>query len=392
MRNASGCPCLADTGRKGGPACLLRPSVLLLLAGLMGIGGCGEAVVRIGFMADLSGRGSGSGIAARNGALLAVDELNTRGGIRGKRVVLHIKDDKGTAESAIEGDRELVEEGIVLAVGHINSGAGLPALPLLLDAGIPVVSPAMGTEKLSGIDDGFFRVMPESSGQGASIAAYLTDITGKDARVAILLEENNLAYGETVAGGFKSVWEGSGRTVVLETRYHAGDLSALDRVVETLLKSQAEAYLIVSGGLDLAFFSQKIKMRQPEAYIASGMWGMTGDFLHNAGKAGEGVVFPQLFSPGSGAPAWKGFFTRYLEKFGTEPLYSSGTAYEAVMVAATAMEQVKHPSMSTIHDALLAASPYEGLQEAIVFDVYGDCQRAYRVVTVQNGSLVEVLP
>jgi branched-chain amino acid transport system substrate-binding protein len=364
----------------------------MLLAGLLAVGGCGETVVRIGFLADLSGRGSGTGIAARNGAILAVDALNADGGIRGKQVVLHIKDDRGTAETAVVVDRELVGEDVALAIGHLNSGAGLAGLPVLLDAGIPVISPAMGTEKLTGLADGFFRLVPESTGQGVVLAKEMIRGTASDARVAVLLEENNLAYGEAVAGGFLPLWRQSGRTVAVEARYQTGDMAMLGQVVDTLLQSEAEAYLIIGGGLDLAVFSQKIRRQVPNACIASGMWAMTTDFLRNAGKAGDGVLFPQLFSPRSETPEWLSFVKSYRDRFGEDPLFSSGTAYEAVMVAATAMRQVKTLSMETIHAALLAASPYAGLQEDIAFDAHGDCNRTYRVVTVQDGAFVEVLP
>lgn len=371
-----------------------RPAIVGLMAAWLCLllPGCGESVIRIGFMADLSGRGSGSGIAARNGAMLAVDEINAQGGIGGKRVVLHIKDDKGIAAEAERVDRELIEEGIVLAVGHLNSGPGIPGVKLLLEAGIPVVSPAMGAKSLTGIQDGFFRVVPVSVDQGRVVAGELIRQTSVGATAALLLEENNLAYGETVAEGFRDEWEASGRKTATTMTYLAGPDAPFDEVVERLAQTGSDAFLLIGGGLDLAVYTQKIRARMPDALIASGMWGMTNDFLQQAGRAGEGVVFPHVYLPSSTSIAWNRFMERYRDVYSVEPIFSSGTAYEAVKIACMAIGKAASLNKEDLEASLLAHSPYEGLQGAVEFDAYGDCLRGYVPVVVRNSRFLEVRP
>ena len=328
----------------------------------------------------------------RNGAMLAVEDVNARGGIHGKRVVLHIKDDMGLADQAVVVDQELVNEGIVLGIGHLSSGPGLPGVKILLDAGIPVISPTMSTGILSGLDDGFFRVMPESVWQGRLLAQEMLERSSDEAKVSILLEENNMEYCEDVSQGFQEVWEAAGRRVTNILQYESGETVAFDEIAEDMLQHDADVYLIVTGGLDLAVFSQKIRKHMPDTLIASGMWGMSQDFLQNAGMAGEGVLFPHLYSMTSTVPAWTSFVDRYQKAFSLDPLSPSGSTYESIMIACEAIEKADSLKGEDIRRALLDNSPYEGLQADIPFDAYGDCLRPYRVVTVQDGRFVEVLP
>lgn len=390
-RNPNGSGATANGFAHGHARVCIRHAWLALLVGfLLMTGGCGESVIRIGLMADLSGRGSGSGLAMRNGAMLAVEEVNARGGVRGKRVSLHIKDDKGLADTAVAVDKELVTEGIALAIGHLNSGPGLPGVQVLLDAGIPVISPAMGTGELTGLYDGFFRLIPESVWQGRILAKAVLDRTPEGATVSFLLEENNMAYCVEVESGFQEEWETAGRNPAQVHRYKSGETVDFDRIAGALLRDKADVVVLVTGGLDLAVFTQLLRKQQPTVLLASGMWGMTHDFLENAGRAGDGVLFPHLFSLESRVPAWQAFEERYRKTFFADPLFSSGTAYESVMIACEAMERADSLKGDDIRAAILAGSPYQGLQETISLDEYGDCRRSYRVVTVRDGSFVEV--
>ena len=108
--------------------------------------------------------------------------------------------------------------------------------------------------------------------------------------------------------------------------------------------------------------------------------------------SGEGVLFPHLYSLTSTAHTWQTFVERYKEAFSIDPLFSSGTAYESVMIACAAIGQADSVRGEDLRKTLLKNSPYVGLQEDIHFDSYGDCQRTYRVVTVRDGRFVEEQP
>jgi len=79
---------------------VLRTAALLLVLGL--VNGCGpREPVRVGFLGGLSGRVADLGEAGRNGAQIAVEEVNRAGGIDGRRVELIVRDDAQNPEKAI---------------------------------------------------------------------------------------------------------------------------------------------------------------------------------------------------------------------------------------------------------------------------------------------------
>ena len=72
-----------------------------------------ETTIKIGFANDLTSVASELGVSSMYGALLAIDDINSSGGINGRKVELIIKDDAGDPLTAVEVDNELIDEGVV---------------------------------------------------------------------------------------------------------------------------------------------------------------------------------------------------------------------------------------------------------------------------------------
>ena len=340
-------------------------------------------------MADLSGRASELGISARNGAFLAEQEINEAGGIRGRNLRLILQDDKGFAETAASVDRELVDEGVVLGIGHLASGPGLAGLKVFQAAGIPMLSPLMSTESLTGKEDGFFRIIDSNAKQGALLARDALGGTGPG-KAAILFETGNRAYTEEVGNSFKKTYEAGGGTVVLTHSYASGTGIDFDAITEKLVSSGADTFLVVAGGLDLGIFVQKLRLKKPEARIYSGMWGMTSDMIRNAGRLGEGVRFPSVYDPDGTSKKWLDFRSAYLKTYKVEPGFASVYAYDAVMVAVSVLRETAVPDPDAISEGLLSQAPYEGLQTDIPMDAAGDSARGYMLVQVRGGRFEKV--
>ncbi len=363
-------------------------AVFLLLT--MVVGGCGKADIKVGFMADLSGRASELGISARNGAFLAEQEINDAGGVRGKNLRLILKDDKGMAETATTVDKELVDEGVVLGIGHLASGPGMAGLKVFQAAGIPMLSPLMSTESLTGKKDGFFRIIDSNARQGAMLARDALGGGAEPGKAAILFETGNRAYTEEVGNSFEKTYEEGGGTVVLMHSYASGTGIEFDAIVEKLVSSGADTFLIVAGGLDLGIFVQKLRLLVPESMIYSGMWGMTSDMIRNAGRLGEGVRFPSVYDPDGTTEKWLDFRSAYLKAYKVEPGFASVYAYDAVMVAAGVLREAAVPEPDAISEGLLSQAPYEGLQTDIPMDAAGDSARGYMLVQVRGGRFEKV--
>jgi len=110
-----------------------------------------ELPVKVGFAAPLTGANAGYGKDLQNGVQLALDEANAKKiMIGGKTAKFEIRaeDDQADPRVGVQAAQKLVDDGVVVVVGHFNSGTTLPASPIYNSAGIPIAAgvlyPAFG--------------------------------------------------------------------------------------------------------------------------------------------------------------------------------------------------------------------------------------------------------
>ena len=118
--------------------------VSMMLAVASGCGAGGETTtsdaIKIGFYGPLTGPTSLAGQASKNGADLAVEEINAQGGINGVPVELIAYDDKSSPEQAVKDVTKLIDSDHVQGiVASLHSGNILAAAPVIEEAKVPTV-------------------------------------------------------------------------------------------------------------------------------------------------------------------------------------------------------------------------------------------------------------
>jgi branched-chain amino acid transport system substrate-binding protein len=116
------------------------------------------------------------GSALEETVAFAVDDLNRAGGVVGERVRLISVDDFCDGEQAVAAGRALVAAGVVVDVGHICSGAAIPASDVYAEQGIPMITTNATNPRLTerGLGN-VFRVCGRDDVQGGLIANYLAE-------------------------------------------------------------------------------------------------------------------------------------------------------------------------------------------------------------------------
>ena len=127
--------------------------------------------IKIGFANTLTGVASTSTIKIRNVTILAVEELNKKGGINGRMIKLIIKDDRFDPEVALQVDQELIDEGVVAIIGHSFSSLCLKVAPLIKKNNILMLTPTAQSPKLTGLPFHLWPLMFDIFYRG-----YLLDI------------------------------------------------------------------------------------------------------------------------------------------------------------------------------------------------------------------------
>ena len=370
------------------------PFVLLLLIAILslaGIAGCekGEKPIKLGFSGVLTGRLSDLGTAGRNGVILAVEQVNAEGGINGRAVELIIRDDRQDKEEALRIDRELIDEGVVAIIGHMTSAMSMAAIPLLNKEKILLVSPTTSTNKLTGIDDYFIRVMPPNSAETDHLARYAFKEMGAR-KIAAICDLSNKAYSEEFINNFRREFEHLGGKVILVEQFTSGKETDFVKLTDSLIRSNPDAVLLVAGALDAAMICQHVRMISSKVLIVSCGWAMTDDFIQHGGPAVEGVVFSQLLNSKSQDKTYLTFKRQFSERFGEEPGFPAIHGYEAARVLFKALSKSYNPE--ELKATVLQQDTFEGVQGDFKVDKNGDPQRERFLIKVEAGQFQNAHP
>ncbi|GAA3416189.1 hypothetical protein GCM10018952_43490 [Streptosporangium vulgare] len=188
--------------------CFTSLAVLGLLVtgcgqGLLGDGGGGgqtaaakDEPIVLGMLIPQSGSEAAIGPYMSNAAQLAIDEINAKGGVLGRKLELRTADDACDAQSAAAGANKLVTEGVDISVGGYCSGATLPTLPIFGKAGIPMIIPAANSQEL--VDQKLKHVFL-INGTGSQQAAAAEKWIAKQESKSVALMHDNTSYSKDIA-------------------------------------------------------------------------------------------------------------------------------------------------------------------------------------------------
>ncbi|HZE32875.1 MAG TPA: branched-chain amino acid ABC transporter substrate-binding protein, partial [Actinoallomurus sp.] len=138
----------------------------------------------LGMDIPLSGSSADIGPYMKNGGQLAIDEINAKGGVLGRKLQLRAEDDACDPKTAVAAANKLVAAGVTVSVGGYCSGATLPTLPVFDRAKIPMVIPAANsTELVAQKLKHVFLVNGTGDQQAAAAMAWLTKSGAKKAAV-----------------------------------------------------------------------------------------------------------------------------------------------------------------------------------------------------------------
>ena len=155
-----------------------RQTVILLLIVTAVLSGCRDEVVNIGFISGLSGGNADLGEAGRNGAMIAVEEINASGGIHGKTVNLVIRDDGNTYDQAVKSAGELVDEKVVMIIGPFSTFMTEAVHSVTEPAKLLTLTPTASAMQITGKDDYLFKLNSSTRDNAGAYARQMHDKHG----------------------------------------------------------------------------------------------------------------------------------------------------------------------------------------------------------------------
>jgi branched-chain amino acid transport system substrate-binding protein len=329
------------------------------------------------------------GASMLRAAQLAVNQINAKRGIRGRKLELRVVDDSGNEDTAVRVAEQLyADPAIVAVVGHLSSGTSLAAARVYGGGATPtaMISPSASSPDLSGISPYVFRVCPSDLQHGPQLARFAWQTLG--ARRAGIIYINN-DYGRGVRGTFATEFARLGGTV-LEADPYIPATASLEPYLSRMRRGGADVLLLAAErpGAELVLREMRsLGLRWP----VLGGDALTG--IEADGALAEGIRLSSAYLADRRDDRNVAFVADYARAFpGQRPDHRGAGAYDIVLLLARAMDQAG-ADRRAVRDYLARVGrgqpPFEGVTGTIAFDGNGDVAGKTVVIgVVRNGRLV----
>lgn len=373
---------MPDVARSGARACIV--ALTIAVAPLAARGAPKEApVVKIGVIADVSGRAAAFGISQRNAYALAADEVRA-GRIDAGRasLALDVRDAASDAAQAARAAQTFAGDGAALLLGPTLSREAARAVPLAVRANLTVLATSNTAHATTALGPCVFR---NALGEDRIVPQAVDRIVdARHPKTAAIVYGADNAFTADEYVSFKAALERRHVTLVDVQAYRAGDVDFGAKLAH-VARAKPDL-LVVAALLDEG---AKIVVRARDAHLAAAILGGGGldspKFPLLAGDAAEGVTLGVAYVPFNSYAGNREFVERYKARFGTAPDRFSAQAYAAVQIAAAAIR-----GGATTSPALCAAfkraSAFATVLGPVDFLPSGDVRGAAALVRVTNGA------
>lgn len=343
----------------------------------------------IGYIGSLSGKFSDMGKTCRNGALLAVEEINNSGGINGQKIKLEIKDDNSSPTMSLEMAKILVSEGVQNIVGPFTSASAANVLSYINSEKILTIGPVIAGEKMARKDDFFIKMYPSTEIFGRELGRLAVQNMGIK-NLAIIFDENNKAYSGPIADTFRKEVILLGGKIVKSVGFNSSGEISYSSAIDEIIKTDPDGLLVIAGPLHTAMTVQQLRIKGSKIQCFSSSWAANEDLISSGGKAVEGMLFYVPFDINSNTPKYKKFAANYQKRFSSPPSFCSIFNYDSISLLKQAIVKTNSQEPKKLLNTIISGSPYTGVQASFMIDANGDARHELILQTINNGKFSEV--
>lgn len=326
-----------------------------------------HATVKIGFFGDLTGPTFNFGLSAKNGVLMAADEINQGGGINGRQIDVVIEDDKGSPEEAAQATGKLIDRYKVVAIiGAGASGNSLASAPKAQAAHIPLIAPSSTNPAVTQVGDYIFRACFIDAFQGEVMAKFAVN-TLKAKRAAIMLDFNS-PYSRGLTDFFEFGFAKLGGEIVAKQSYRQGDADYRGQL-SAIKAANPDVIYIPGYYADVAIIVKQVRqlglavpLLGADGWDAPELWELGGDALN-------GSYISNHYSADDPSEMIQKFAHAYRQRYGNlTPDAHAALAYDALRFLAEAMQRAGTTDGPKLRDALAETKNFAGVTGVISMD------------------------
>jgi branched-chain amino acid transport system substrate-binding protein len=326
----------------------------------------------IGIILPMTGSAADYGTDFNAGAVLAMEEINAAGGVKGRPLKLVLGDSKASPKEGVSEFRRLVEVEKVPAIISTMTHVIVPQFPLSRETNTPMITVGAITPEIRNAGTTVFSNYPLADDEERLIAEYAVRKLG--IKKAALIYENS-AWGKTLGEIFSSEFKKLGGEILAEEISEKGGRDFRSQL--TRIRATNPPLLVAYAYYgELGLKTQFMSMGAPQNQA----------FAEIAGPAANGFI--------SGSPRWddnapqvKEFIQRYKKRYGKEPDLYGPYFYDAVRLIAAAIEKGGY-SKEGIRTGLKQLGDFPGVNGTMNFEKSNVALLPLRFVQFENGSWV----
>ncbi|UCG26792.1 MAG: ABC transporter substrate-binding protein [Bacteroidales bacterium] len=328
----------------------------------------GLSEVRIGFLGPLEGSVMvPQGIQMLQGATLAVEEANERGGYKGIPFRILAHNDVGLWGAAANEVVKMDDEKVWAFLGTIDDINSHVALRVTLKLEIPMVNtgdpdPTLTETRIPWL----IRCIADDRQSSYALVNYIYRVK-RHSRVAVMRADNR--YGRVGVMEFRDAALRIGYPLVLEVRFADGDTDFTTQI-ERMINSSPDAVLLWGNAKETALIIKQMRKMGMEQPIYGSDRLMSPDLLKIAGNDAEGLVTTCQYNPAADNSKLKAFQKNYYERFEMEPDVFAAHAYDGMNLIIESI-QIAGLNRTLIRDVLTDLKTFQGYQGVtgeIIFD------------------------
>ena len=358
---------------------------------------CGAAApggdLKVAILAPLSGPVPTFGVATRDGALMAIEEWNAKGGINGRKLVPVVEDSQCTPDPAVNAANKVIDQDKVkFIIGEVCSKASIPVSEIANAKQVIQISPTstntdVTVDKNGKVKDFIFRACFIDDFQGLVAAKFA--VTTLNAKSAFIMEDQSNAYVIGLANAFEKAFTAAGGKIVGKENYTSKDTD-----FSTILAKVADAKP------DLIYLPDYYNIVNLAAKQAKEK-GITAPFMGGDGwdspdldtKAADGGYYTNHYSPDDTRAEVVGFVkafgTKYKDDKGQPktPDALAALAYDAANLLFTSIQKAGTDDTTKVKDTM-AGITFNGISGKITFDALHNPVKSATILQVKGGKVV----
>jgi len=328
----------------------------------------GLTEVRIGVLAPLEGNVLvPQGTQLLQGATLAAEEANARGGYKGLPYTLMAHNDVGLWGAAANEVVKMSDEGCWAIMGTIDDINSHVGIRVALKLEIPWVNPSDPDPTFTETNIPWvIRVIADDRQSSYALVEHIYRQQGLK-RVAVLRVNNR--YGRVGVMEFRDAAVREGTPIVLEVRFEDGETD-FDTQLERVSNSNPDAVLLWGNALEMGLILNRMRELGMDYPVFTSDRGVNPLFVETAGKNAEGIVTTCQYNPKANNPQLKAFQKNYKERFGIEPDVYAAHAYDGMnlIIKSTQMVGLNKALIRDKLTDLKTFQGYKGITGEIILD------------------------